>query len=132
MTKDELMAQLRAPGPRPGQPLETDYVRAFLLRAPYEFPDVRFFRRNVAAGKREGGGWMKVGEPGQCDLYGVGKPCKHYEIEVKRFGRLSPAQEHWRDWCVSWGIPWLLLEVRKGEVEPETIQRWVTEVRAWL
>jgi hypothetical protein len=120
--------------------LETDYVRALLLRLPYAFPDVRFFRRNVMAGKREGGGYLRVGEPGQCDLYGIGasdasregENARHYEIEIKRYDKLSPAQEHWRDWCREWGVPWLLLEVRKGELSPVTIHRWVEEMRTWL
>jgi hypothetical protein len=118
-------------------PTEADYMRALLLRAPLAFPDVRLFRRNVSAGKVEGGGYMRVGEPGQCDLYALrrGSPkaeAWHFEIELKRFTKLSPAQERWRDWCEDWGVPWTCLQVHKGELPGETIERWLRELRKFL
>jgi hypothetical protein len=122
-------------------PLETDYVHALLARATLEFRGVRFFRRNTgllklhhynAKGERTDR-VFRASIPGQCDLWAVRKgDARHYEIEVKRFGELEDTQKIWRAWCVEYGVPWLLLRVHKLEREPETIARWIGELRAFL
>jgi hypothetical protein len=118
-------------------PHEADYSRALLLRAAHEFQDVRFFRRNVAAGKLERGGYIRVEVKGMCDIYCIGKSeptgfAVHYEIELKRFTKLSTAQKRWREWCQSWGVPWTCLHVHEGELPAETIERWVVELRKFF
>jgi hypothetical protein len=114
---------------KPGAlPLETAYVHDLMARATPVFPDVRMFRRNTGIIQLESR-VFRAGIPGQCDLYAIGKGARHFEIECKRFGKLSEPQERWRDWCRSWGIPWLLLEVAKGEVPAETVHRWIDELR---
>src|SRR5580698_4791972 len=112
-------------------PLETEYVRGLMARAAVEIPDVRLFRRNtgmVPVDDRV----FRAGIPGQCDLYALAKGGRHYEIECKRFGRLSEAQGRWQAWCLMWGVPWLLLEVRRTEQPAETVTRWVREVSAFV
>jgi hypothetical protein len=111
--------------------LETEYVHALLLRASLEFRDVALFRRNVGAVRLEGR-YFRAGIEGQADLYGLGRGGKHYEIECKRFTKLSPAQKRWRDWCAARAIPWLLLEVHMGELPAQTIDRWVSELRRFF
>jgi hypothetical protein len=111
--------------------LETDYVHALMARASVALPDVRLFRRNTGLIRLEHKGDPRVfraGIPGQADIYALGRGGQHYEIEVKRFGKLSEAQERWRDWCRSWDVPWLLLEVRRAEPETETVHRWMREL----
>ena len=111
--------------------LEGDYQRALLARVSLEFRDVRFFRRNTGAIKVDDR-VFRAGIKGQSDLYVLGRGGWHGEVEVKRFGKLSPAQEHWRDWCRAWGVPWTVVEARMGEPVTLTIARWVKELRAWL
>lgn len=108
-------------------PLEGDYQRALLARCALEFRDVRFFRRNTGMIQLEER-VFRAGIPGQCDLYAIGRGGRHYEIEIKRFGKLSPAQEAWRDWCKQWGVPWTCLSVKRGEPVPETMARWMGEL----
>jgi hypothetical protein len=119
----------------PKRYLEGDYQRAFLARAAVEFPGVRFFRRNTGAITLEGR-VFRAGIPGQCDLYVLGRGGWHGELEVKRYGSLTPEQERWRDWCIEWGVPWECVRVRRGTLGDEspaaTVDRWVKEVRTWL
>lgn len=101
-------------------------MHAFERRVSLEVRSVTLFRRNtglIKLDKRV----FRAGIPGQCDLYGIGTGGTHFEIECKRFGKLSPAQQGWRDWCLERGVPWLLLEVRRGELEAATIDRWCSE-----
>ena len=116
----------------PGMPvkrtLETDYIRALLARTSVEFRDVRLFRRNtgiIALEDRV----FRAGIPGQADLYALARGGKHYEIECKRFGKLSEAQDRWMEWCAQWDIPWLLLSVDKAEQPSETVDRWMWQLR---
>lgn len=110
---------------------ETDYVRVLMARTSVELRDHRLFRRNVGAVKLEDR-VFRAGIPGQADVYVLGRGGWHGEIECKRFSGLSETQVRWRDWCLSWQIPWLLLEVRKAELPLDTIQRWMLELREWL
>lgn len=107
--------------------LEGDYQRALLARASLEFRDVRIFRRNVGSIKVEDR-LFRASIPGQCDLYAIDRNATHYEIELKRFGVLNDAQKRWRDHCLAWGWPWLLLRVERSETEPQTIARWLSEL----
>ena len=111
--------------------LESDYLHALLLRAATEFRDVALFRRNVGAVRVEGR-YFRAGIEGQADIYGLGRGGRHFEIEVKRFTKLSPAQLRWRDWCDKRDIPWLLLDVLLGELPAQTIERWVGELRVFF
>ncbi len=112
--------------PVPRLPLEGAYLHAFQARVALEVNGITLFRRNtglIKLDKRV----FRAGIPGQCDLYGIANGGRHFEVECKRFGKLSPAQQRWREWCMEHRVPWLLLEVRKGENEASTIGRWVGE-----
>lgn len=110
--------------------LETDYVHALQARASAELPSLRLFRRNTGL-IRVPHGVFRAGIPGQCDLYGIDRQARHYEIEVKGVRtQFTLEQMTWRDWCLAWGVPWLLLRVGKLEAPAETIERWMTELRA--
>lgn len=112
--------------------LESDYGHNLQARCTIEFPSVRVFRRNTGLIKLEDR-VFRAGIPGQCDFYALSRGGRHYEIELKRErGRLSKAQRAWRDWCLTWGIPWILLQVQRGEMPPATIVRWVYELRAFF
>lgn len=111
--------------------LEGDYMRALLARVALEFRDHRFFRRNTGTIKLDER-VFRAGIAGQSDLYVLGKGGWHGEVELKRYTSLSDAQKQWREWCMAWGVPWLLLEAHKEEAPPATIERWVRELRGWL
>ena len=110
-----------------GYPLETEYVRSLLARTSVEFSDVRLLRRNTGVIALEDR-VFRAGIPGQADLYALARGGRHYEIECKRFKKLSAAQERWRDWCAQWEIPWLILEVDKTEQPSETVDRWIRQL----
>jgi hypothetical protein len=111
--------------------LEGDYQRALLARVSLEFRDHRFFRRNVGLIKLDDR-MFRASIPGQCDLYVVGRGGWHGEVEIKRYGKLESSQVAWRDWCLAWHVPWLLLSVDKAEAPTETIVRWAGTLRPWL
>ena len=111
--------------------LEHDYKRALMGRAAIEFPAHRFFSRTVAM-VRSGDRSFRAGTPGQCDVYILGKGGGHWELELKRFAKLSPAQFQWSGWCQEWGIPWKCLHVWEKESPAQTLERWVSELRPWL
>lgn len=109
-------------------PLEGSYVQALLARATTQWPTLRFFRRHVTAMGVEGR-YFKIGLKGQCDLYVIERGGRHFEIEVKNLrGRLNPEQILWREWCVRWGVPWILLQVEREELPADTVERWVVEL----
>ena len=110
--------------------LEADYQRALLARASLTFRDVRIFKRSTGVIKVEDR-MFRAGIKGQADLYAISRGGQHYEIELKRFSKLTEAQEQWAEWCRSWGIPWLLLEARKDESPIATVNRWIEELGAW-
>lgn len=112
--------------------LESDYGASLQARCSIEFRDVRLFKRSTGVIQLEER-VFRAGIPGQCDFYALGKGGRHYEIELKRErGRLSEAQGAWKDWCLTWGIPWILLQVQRGEAPPVTIARWVDELRRFF
>ena len=105
---------------------ETELMRAFLPRMTMR--DVRVFRRNVGAIETNGGGYFVAGIKGQCDVYGFVKGGYAFEVEFKAAtGKLSEPQIRWRQFCESWGIPWLLLQARRNETAEQTLVRWVDE-----
>jgi hypothetical protein len=107
---------------------ETELMRRFLARVTA--PDMRMFRRNVGAIETNHGGVFRSGVPGQCDVYGFARGGYAFEIEFKAAtGKLSEAQLRWRQFCESWGIPWLLLQARRGEDLETTLTRWEREFR---
>jgi hypothetical protein len=134
-------------GETPMRMLETDYLHALLARVSIEFRDHRFFRRNTGLIKLDQR-VFRAAIPGQCDLYVIGRGGWHGEVEIKRYGKIKEcegleskshrdgecAQSHWRDWCASWGVPWLLLSVERSEVQvpAATIERWVGTLRGWV
>lgn len=113
--------------------LEGSYVKALLARATPQWPSLRFFRRHVTAVEMPSGAFVPIGLKGQCDIYVLEKGGRHFEIEVKNVrGKLDPEQILWREWCVRWRIPWILLQVEKGEQPAQTIERWVGELSAFF
>jgi hypothetical protein len=113
--------------------IESEYMRRLLARSATELPSVRLFRRNVGAIKMPSRRVFRFGIPGQCDLYGYERGSgRALEIELKNVrGRLTPAQERWRDWCREWGVTWILCEVRDRDSSPdETVTRWLWEIKA--
>jgi hypothetical protein len=117
--------------------LESDLQAALLIAAPYHLPHLRLFRRNVGKFKlanHDGSTRvLRVGIPGQCDLYGLLRGGRHVELELKsRSGRLEDDQKSWRDACQAWGIPWLLLKAERGETKEQTVDRWISEIRKVL
>lgn len=118
---------------KPRLPSETDYLHDFIARSAIVFRDVRVIRRNTGAvriptlpGEKQR--FFHSGKAGQCDTYAIGRGGLHYELEGKSLhGQLNPAQKRWRDWCVSWEIPWMLLRPMPGEQPTETVQRWCDE-----
>lgn len=104
-----------------------------LLQAPKLLPDIRLFRRNVGVSKAVYKGverYVRFGIKGQCDLWGTFRGGLHVELECKAHnGTLDEHQEAWRDWCLSWGVPWLLLQEQPGEAPLDCVVRWCGEIR---
>jgi hypothetical protein len=117
--------------PKQLRQLEGDYQRALLARVAKVFPDVRFFRRNTGLIKLDDR-VFRAGIAGQADLYVIGLGGWHGEVEVKRFGSLTPEQMHWRDWCRAWCVPWIVVKADVDEPAAATIDRWVVELGAWM
>ena len=110
--------------------IEIDLMRSFQFEASRLVPHVRLFRRNIINTKTAGGWHAKAGIPGQCDLWAYVKGGHSIEIETKaRRGKLSPAQETWRDWCHEWGVPWMQLKEEKGDSSERTIGKWIDQLR---
>lgn len=112
---------------------ESTLQAALLLAAPAHLPALRLFRRNVIATRvrdREGRErTVRAGIAGQADLYALVRGGVHLEIELKNVGEtLNPNQRIWRDWCVEWGIPHIVLTAKKGETTKETVERWLSEI----
>jgi hypothetical protein len=112
---------------------EVVYHRALYAAASRALPGVTLFHRNVGAIKLEQR-MFRAGLPGQSDFYAIRHTdAKHFEVEVKNVGgRLSEDQERWRTWCTDHGVPSIVLEVRRGEVEPETVARWLAELKEFF
>jgi hypothetical protein len=112
--------------------LESTLQAALLEAAPRELPGVRLFRRNVGVAKMRGA-TLRFSIPGQADIYGYikGDPARAVEIELKSAtGTLEPDQRRWRDWCVAWGVPHIVLKAKKDESVEQTVARWIVELRA--
>ena len=117
--------------------LESQLQQRLLLSAPSRLPDIRFFRRNVGKVKvtrKDGKEYtMRFALPGQCDLYGITRGGRHLECELKGPGKkLEPDQVKWRDWCLEWRIPHIVLTAQKNELETQTVERWLDELGALL
>jgi hypothetical protein len=114
-----------------GRPDEEGTLQSdFLLRLPFEIPDLRLFRRNVGAAKMPSGRVVRFAIKGQCDTYGICDGGRHVEVELKALhGRLSPEQRAWRAWCLAHSVPYLLCLERAGEDHAQTVARWVAELR---
>jgi hypothetical protein len=108
---------------------ETDLMRLFMYEAARALPSVRLFRRQVGLFRTEDR-TIKVSQKGMADLQALVRGGRVVEIETKsRRGKLSPEQENWRDWCRSFGIPWLQLKALKNETPGQTVARWIGELR---
>jgi hypothetical protein len=119
-------------------PLESDYAAALLLAAPRALPDLRLFKRQVMLVQVPGAGRgparsVRVGVPGQADLYGITRASLHVELELKTLsGVLSPDQRAWGAWCAAWGVPYTCLRPLRGESLEGTVARWCTEIATLL
>lgn len=110
-------------------PTESDLQWALLAAAPAAIPQLRLFRRNVGT-VRVHNRVMRFGVAGQADLYGIFRGGRHLEVELKAAGgRLSPEQRAWRDFCLSWQIPHVLLVGGADERIEQTVARWIQELR---
>ncbi len=112
---------------------ELDLMWSLMARAPAALPDLRLFRRSVVNVEAKRGFRVKAGIPGQCDIYAIQKGGRIVEVETKaRRGVLSPAQKSWQSFCLSWGIPHLVLRELPQETAEQTVSRWVEELRACI
>lgn len=115
---------------------EHDLLALFIREAPKALPDLRVFRRNIInrvvmiEGRKV---HLVNGIPGQGDAYALVRGGRHVEIETKvAKGRMREAQERWRDFCASWGVPHLVMQARKDEPADATVARWIEELRGVL
>lgn len=112
--------------------LESQLQSQLLLVAPYRFPDLRLFRRNVGAARMHGH-TVRFAIPGQADLYGITVGGAHVEVELKGVGeKLKPDQVAWKKWCNEWKVPHIVLTAAKGETETQTVDRWCVELERLL
>ena len=112
---------------------ESTLQASFLLVQPLELPSLRFFRRNIGEAKLRGGYTVKFGIAGQFDFYAIQTGGLHIEVELKSStGTLRPAQREWRDFCIAWKIPFVILKGRHEESVDDTVKRWIEEMRELL
>lgn len=109
-------------------------LKAVLLRdAPIVIPNMRLFVRNTGEAKMPSGNYVQFSVPGQCDLCGYLKGGQAIEIELKSAtGTLRPDQRVWRDWCLGWGVPWILLKGKEDETAEQTVSRWFGELKTMI
>jgi hypothetical protein len=108
--------------------LESTYQSTLFLRAPHVLTDLRLFRRQIMAGRIHGRR-MSSGIAGQADVYGYWRNGLGVEIELKSLsGSLEPEQRVWRDWCLEWGVPHLVLKPLRDETVAATIERWIEQI----
>ena len=112
---------------------ELDLMWRFMAAIPKAIPTARPFRRTVVNVEAKQGFRVRAGIQGQSDIYVLVKPGRIVEIETKaRRGVLSPAQKSWQSFCLSWGIPHLVLRELPQETAEQTVSRWVEELSACI
>lgn len=136
---------------------ELQLTNSFLIA--YRRPNVRLFRRNIINTTvrhmhTDEVIHLKSGQVGQADLYGYARRGVHdvrdsggkligtsksvgcavpIEIELKGVGTpTSPEQVNWATWCKDWGVIYLKLQAKKGEMVNDTTARWTFEVDRFL
>lgn len=112
---------------------ETDLLHLLIQRVPMTLPEVRVFRRNIINVEAKGGFRVRNGIKGQADAYAIVRGGRHVEIETKAArGTMREAQELWRTFCLTFGIPHLVLRAAKDESADSTVARWIEELRTTL
>ncbi len=98
--------------------------------------DVRIFKRHMGLAFTERGQPMKLGVPGQCDLWGYvsSRPrAVPFEIEVKvGRDRVRPEQGAWHAVLEHLGVPVMVLHAANEEAFREAAQdaaAWVTGLK---
>jgi hypothetical protein len=108
---------------------ETDLLHHFIQQTPLALPDCRIFRRNIINVETKQGYRVRNGIKGQADAYALVRGGRHVEIETKaERGTLGEAQHAWRSFCLSFGIPHLVLRAQRSEAPEATVARWIHEL----
>jgi hypothetical protein len=111
------------------QPDETDLLFALIHRTPFVLPDVRVFRRNIINTISVYGFRTRNGMKGQADAYAFARGGGYIEIETKAArGAMRKEQEAWRAFCLSFGIPHLVLRALPNETQENTVSRWIDDL----
>lgn len=107
---------------------ETELRRIYVAAATHEFPDVRFFIRNV--GKlMVGDRVISAGIKGQADVYGYVRGGRGIEIELKNIRTpQTKEQRAWQAFCEEWDIPYLLLRAQSAD----PIDDWLTRTYEFM
>jgi hypothetical protein len=109
---------------------ERSLQNVFRMQLTQAIPTLRAFVRSVGVFELEDGRVFRAGIKGQCDIYAMARGGLHIELELKaEKGRLTKEQIAWRDFCIEWGVPWLLLQPARGELVEATMERWIGLVR---
>ncbi len=108
---------------------ETDLLHLFIERVPFALRDVRVFRRNIINVETVHGFRARNGIKGQSDAYALVRGGRVVELETKAArGVMRKAQIAWREWCLIWEIPHLVLRAEKGELPSDTVVRWIAKL----
>lgn len=107
---------------------EIELRRIYVAAATQEFPDVRFFIRNV--GKFSvGESHVRAGIKGQADVYFYMRGGRGGEIELKNLHTpQTKEQRAWQAFCEAWGIPYLLLRAQSDD----PIDDWLVRTYEFL
>lgn len=115
---------------------ERELMQFFMAEVPTYLPHVRVFVRTIVNATASKGGrhfHIKAGIKGQSDMYALAEGGLHVELETKAAkGRMLEEQKAWREFCLAFRIPHLVLRARSGEHPASTIERWIAELRAVL
>ena len=107
---------------------EVELRRLYVARATREFPTTRFFIENVGTAMI-GESRVRFGIKGKPDISAITRPNLLSYIELKNIRTPhTKEQQAWQAWCVSWGIPYLLLRAQSDD----PIEEWIMRTREFL
>ncbi len=84
-----------------------------MIELQKKYPNGRFFSRAVGLFYTKNGSPVKVGYPGQADIWGIDQ-SRHFEIEIKTGqARQSKSQKKWQKICDELGIIYKVIRSTK-------------------
>lgn len=114
--------------------IEKELISELLRVSKVRIPDLLLFKRETGVERMGASKKLpvrRVGTPGQSDLWGIWTGAIHIEIEIKSSkARLLPSQLTWKTFCLSNGIPHLVLQAIPNESIEDEVERWCKRIES--